>query len=568
MIHDPETAQLRPSSRAKESTLILPLRRLIAVMRMVILVRGFVAIAIPFALATNLSFDGKYHKGQCYTRILAFTSEGSLPLDDEVFARDAAGQPMSSPENLSLTLTGCNKLCGAKQNWYPDIGPRLSAWLIPVLLLIINVELSPLDKRRFFAIIHLLGDPIDSMWSLVHKLDSWDRCYDMAERYEGICEPCKRVVATVFAGFEELEGPLFRSDTRYTALVDKRDLIVHLEVWRRTAIKLADSRTDEFFRTCLAILLYLFQLIALFVKEVGGGSTSPPGGRIATGVFLSWLIPTILLSNAIGNFPSRRTCFDILSNFGEHTGIPIHVLDPEYDVSSAIAPLGVIQRGNYFQSLGWSGGIHSFRPWKSRHTSLERRQSRAVVVLLLAVLPMFVSMTGAFFILWVGLPIGLNCRHTWVIGIFLAWFLSAFITWLSDSPKFMTGKYHWHFVLLKDTMIAVPSVVIIFLSACGLFNSCYCWSGSFYYRERATLLMVTDDFWEAKGRSTFPLVVGVCVALQLAIFGATAKYLRRGLKLFRWSESLRSEEWNRGVGHEGCTCMVETEAEQQKLESP
>ena len=537
-------------------------------MRMVILIRVFLAIAVPLVSATILPFDGKFDKGQCEDRILAFIANGSLPLDDEVFARDAAGYPMNGPESLSLTIIGCNKLCGAKQNWYPDIGPRLSAWLIPILLLIINVELSPLDKRRFLAIVHLLGDPIDSMWSLVHKLESWNRCYDMAERYEGICERCKRVVATVFAGFEELEGPLFRSDTRCTAFVDKSNLIAHLEVWRRTAIKLADSRTDEFFRTWLAIFLYIFQLVALFVKVVGGGSTSPPGGRIATGVFLSWLIPTILLSNAIGNFPSRRTCFEILSSFGEDTGIPIHVLDRGYDASSAIAPLGVYQRRNYFQSLGWSGGIHSFRPWKSRYTGLERRQPRAIVVLLLAISPMFVGMTGAFIILWVGLPIGLNCRHTWVIGIFLAWFISAFITWLSDSSRFMTGIYHWHFVLMKDTMIAAPSVVIIFLSACGLFNSCYCWSGAFYYREKARFLLTTDEFWEAKGRSTFPLVVGVCVALQLAIFGVTAMYLRRGLKLFRWSESSRSEEWNRGSGYKKCSCMVRSKAEELKSGSP
>ena len=537
-------------------------------MLMVILFRGFVAIAIPIALASNLNFTGKFDKGQCYTRILALTSNGTLPLNDEVFFRDATGQPMNNPENLSLTIDGCNELCGVKQNWYPDIGPRLSAWLIPVLLLVINVELSPLDKRRFLAILHLLGDPIDSLWSLIHKLDSWDRCYDMAERYEGICERCKRVVATVFAGFEELEGPRFRSDTSSTAFVDKRDLLLHFQEWRRTAIKLADSRTDEFFRTCLAILLYIYQLIAGFVTKVGGGSTSPPGGRIATGVFLSWLIPTILLSNAIGNFPSRRTCFDILSHFGEHTGMPIHALDREYDVSSYFAPLGLTQRANYFQSLGWSGGIHSFRPWKSRYTVPERRRSRAVAVFMLAISPMFVGMTGAFIILWVGLPIGLNCRHTWVIGIFLAWFVSAFITWLSDYPRLMTGKYHWHFVLVKDTMIAVPSVIIIFLSACGLFNSCYCWSGAFYYRDKAHFLMTTDRFWEAKGRSTFPLVVGVCVALQLAIFGATAVYLRRGLKLLRWSELSRSEEWNHGIGCKRCTCMAGSEADDLKLESP
>lgn len=197
----------------------------------------------------------------------------------------------------------------------------MSIWLIPVLLLISNVELSTPDKLRFLAILHLFGDPIDSIGSLVDRRDSWDHCYRLAERYGGKFDGCKRVVAAVFASFEEIEGPQIKSLAYFNTIIYKSRLTNNFYKWRRTELKLADSRTDEFARTCLAILLYMFQLVAGFVKEVGGNDiSSPPSGRIATGMFLSWLPPTVLLRNTIGAFTSRCTCRKMLTDFAERTG--------------------------------------------------------------------------------------------------------------------------------------------------------------------------------------------------------------------------------------------------------
>lgn len=513
-------------------------------------------LIVAFATATEISFDTAFNRQECLARTLRLTSNGSLPLDDEAFFRDPAGQPLSHRDNLTLTMHGCEKLCGRRHGWYTDIGPRLSAWLIPILLLISNVELSPLDKRKFLAILHLLGDPLDSIWSLIHKIDSWDRCYDMADQYQGVCEGCKQVIATVFAGFEEIEGPLFTPDTRCNAFVSKRDLATHFEQWRRTAVKLADSRTNEFPRTCLAILLYLYQLVAVFVNEVGGGNSSPPGGRIATGVLLSWLIPTALLSNAVGNFPSRRTCYDIIYDFAKQMNVSPGVSESGSVRSPPFSRLSRTCTTGYFDALGWSGGIHSFRPWKSWYAKTGQGRLRAQVVFGLAFSPVCISMVGAFILLWVSLPVGLNCRHTWVIGISLAWLTSASLTRLSYSARLVTGKQHWYLVLTKDFLIAAPSLAIIFLSACGLFNSCYCWSGSFYYGENAHVLLNSDPIWNVMDHTVFPLIVGVCVALQLAMFSASLVVWRRGLKLFRWSERLKHQEWEGISDYKICQCMA------------
>lgn len=369
---------------------------------------------------------------------------------------------MNHPNNLILTLPGCKKLCGAKQRWYFDIGPRLAVWLLPVLLLISNVDLSPLDKKKFLAIVHLLGDLIDSIWSLIDKIDSWDRCQTLAQQCKGLCEPCRKVVATVIAGFEEVQGPRVNLHIYYNTLLEEHNLKTQFREWRRAAVTLADSRTNELPRTFLAILLYIFQLIAGFVQAVGGGNTSVPGGRLATGVFLSWLLPMVLLSNAIGNFPSRRTCHDTLSFFAEHTGPRLHIPPSQSSLLPGHSSLARSCSADYYQSLVWSGGIYTFRPWKWQYKSMRQDWRRAALIFLLSILPLCVSMTGGFTILFFSVPSGLKCRHSWLISIFLAWCASAFATSVLNSPRYATGKYHWYLVLTKDALIAVPSITIIF----------------------------------------------------------------------------------------------------------
>jgi hypothetical protein len=527
------------------------------------------SVTISFVTATIPSLAHKgFDRDQCYQRTLDFLGNGSLSSQDEVFYRDDAGQPMSHEDNLTLTLPGCEMLCGPNQVWYQDIGPRLSIWLIPILLLLSNVELSPLDKKRFLAILHLLGDPIDSIWSLVYKIDSWDGCYHLAERYGGTCDRCIRVIATVFAGFEEVEGPRIKSQVYFDTLVDQLGFATQFHEWRRTAVELADSRTDELIRTCLAILLYIFQLISSFVKEVGGGGGGgPPGGRIATGTFLSWLVLMVLLSNSIGGFPSRRTCYDILSRFAEHSGKSYHIPHSQSVLLPGFASLTRTSSTNYYQSLGWSGAIYSYRPWKLQYVTSERRWPRMALIFFLSISPICISMAGAFVILWYSLPTGLNCRHMWLIGIFLAWLVSAFITWLSYSPRFATGKYHWRFILAKDALVAVPSIAVIILSACGLFNFCSCWSGTLYYGRDAHVPLKGNQFYELQGRTTYPLVVSVCIVLQLLVFATMAIIWRRGLKLFRWSERARDAEWERARGYKVCKCIYSREVRRPEFRS-
>ena len=220
----------------------------------------FLVIAIPFGSA----FD----RAECFTKAKNLLSNHSLSPTSPFFFRDTFDSPpYNGIENMTLTLDGCDALCGPKQTWYTDVGPRLTVWLIPVLVLLVNVEVGPMGRYNFLAILHLLGDPIDSIWSLLHKLDAWDRCSALAARCDDVCPSCQRVIA----GHEEVQGPRIKSERYFESLLQQPMRATHFNEWRRAAVRLADSRTAALGRTVFALLLYVFKLICSLVPAICGG---------------------------------------------------------------------------------------------------------------------------------------------------------------------------------------------------------------------------------------------------------------------------------------------------------
>jgi hypothetical protein len=333
------------------------------------------------------------------------------------------------------------------------------------------MEVSPLDKRRYLMLVHLLGDPIDSLYSLLMKMEAWSRCQSMAR---SICRRSGRRVrnlATVLGGFEELIGFYTNPADVYVIILQGSELSSHRKDAHvaRAAQKLADSRTDERLRTLLATALYIYQLVSAFIATVGGGSTSPPGGRIGITMFMTWIIPSVLISNAIGCFTSKRTCFDILESFVQH-------INPKTDLWSELRnAVPELQKHksveDFFTSLPWSGAIYSYRPPKHLKFRTGPQDHSKILIFLLAVAPVVTSSIIGSLILWRTPPIGLNCRNLLIFSIVgFIWFSNLFTSatfWLG-----LRGVTHWRVVLIKDAFLAIPFVALIFLATSGLFNSC------------------------------------------------------------------------------------------------
>jgi hypothetical protein len=502
-----------------------------------------------------------FDRDSCFAKAKDLRNNFTLPLNSSLFYRDTFDSPpYNGDNNMTLTRSGCNVLCGPQQTWYTDIGPRLSIWLIPVLLLVANVELSPLDKGKFLTILHLLGDPIDSLWSLIHKLDAWDRCAVLATSFTTACPDCQRIIASIFAGYEELQGPRITSEYAFKSLLHGHSILTRFNIWRRTAIRFADARSNQLGRTALALLLYIFQLIAAFVPEVGGAPPGPPGGRIATGVLLSWLVPVIILSNAIGTLSSRRTAYDIMADFATQTEEDeedrINIVTQRSTFLPSFSLLGKVTDSDYFEALPWAGGIYSYRPWKLRYVTATRHyHSHTLLLACLATAPVIFGLIGGILILWYQLPTGINCRHVWLVSVALLWVLSAIITMVTNRHGFATGLYHWHFTLVKDACVAVPSFLIMFLSAVGLFNSCWCWSGPFQYPDTGRVPM-PETVYLRNAKSVYPAIVGLTLLSEVVIVATVMILWRRGLRLLRFTETERKREWDHIANNTECECII------------
>jgi hypothetical protein len=120
-------------------------------------------------------------------------------------------------------------------------------------------------------------------------------------------------------------------------------------------------------------------------------------------------------------------------------------------------------------------------------------------------------------------------------------FLSALFTQVSAS--FLRGSKHWHIMLAKDTILAAPSVVLVFLACAGRFNSCWCWSGVFSLGAKARVPLNAVPEFAAYNKITYPVLVSVCLAIQCATFVGMILVGRRGWNLMRWSEEEKKAGW-------------------------
>lgn len=130
-------------------------------------------------------------------------------------------------------------------------------------------------------------------------------------------------------------------------------------------------------------------------------------------MLLSWLVPVILIINAIGNLSSRRAVVDILADLAANTKEDtFHIIAEPSDFLPTFPFIIRASSSEYFRALSWSGAIYTYRPWKLRYATSTRHCRRYTLLLAtVAAAPFPIGSVGGVLILWYQLPIGLNCRH-------------------------------------------------------------------------------------------------------------------------------------------------------------
>ena len=436
---------------------------------------------------------------------------------------------LADPNNPILTVEGCEAICDSRMGFYPDIAPRLITWLLPVILLIGNMQFAPIGKERFLMVLHLLGDPIHSTWSLLTKLEDWYRCLSYVRgQYPQNLSPKQeyRIKSSVMvlAVAEELSVPYEIEERLSAAVPDER--LDHI-LWE-TASALGESRISELLRTVLAISWYIFEVVAAFVPVVGQ-STGASAGRIAPAMLLSWLLPVVLLSNAIGGFSSLRNCELFISRYLTRIGNSRH--DISICEEQRSRSFKKEDTAPYFSSLAWSGAIYSYR--LGRRSSASPRRGRLLA--LCSIVPVTLAFGLALATLETA-PTYFSCRSVLVTTIFASWLVSAIITWLTSFQRTIAGRYLWYFILIKDSFIAAPALALIIVTSCGFFNSCYCWSGALVHgRSKASVPLNPVQAFIRNDDVIYPAMVATGLFLQISVFLLILWAGRRCFGVMRWS---------------------------------
>ncbi|KAG8525343.1 uncharacterized protein KY384_008987 [Bacidia gigantensis] len=346
--------------------------------------------------------DAGFHRDQCYEEvrnILQGNGTSTITHPSMFFSTSDATNPI-------LTLSGCNQLCGSGTGWYPDRIPRLVAWLLPIFLLLSNMQFAPIGLEKFLLILRLLGDPIDSTWSLLAKVDRWGQHHSHAQKLLQDKIEIKSLTMVLAATDEDphaIDHAFAFDSSANKALI--------LEA----AITLRENRKNEVRRTFFAIVLYVFSVLAAFVPAVGAAS-NPSGGRIGTAMLLSWLLTVVLLSNTVGDFGSPRNRQKILADLMERLG------QEKKEETLYKAP------------GAWSGAIYCYNPRKRfLHGSGWK-------LALISVPPVAIASGTAFVTLFTG-PSHFSCRDVFVVIVFSAWMISAISTSFLSWASFATGKY-------------------------------------------------------------------------------------------------------------------------------
>ena len=212
----------------------------------------------------------------------------------------------------------------------------------------------------------------------------------------------------------------------------------------------------------------------------------------------------------------------------------------EVDKQSRQPPDSALQqrlqdKKKFTENQRWSGGSYIYRPQKYVSFGAPSRR-RKILIWLLSIAPVLIALVSGSVIMWYVPPGGLSCRGILFIMITLAWLFSACVTWFCSRAQIAKGKQLWTIILIKDILVGMPIMLIVFLSCSGLFNTCFCWAVTFSWGKLGYLPLNVEKEFDYKNGTIYPALVGGCLVLQFATLIAMLIVGGKGRGLMRWSE--------------------------------
>jgi len=147
----------------------------------------------------------------------------------------------------------------------------------------------------------------------------------------------------------------------------------------------------------------------------------------------------------------------------------------------------------------------------------------------------FFSVASPFGISGVTPTVVLGCPSLSEIFIGIAWLCSTFVTWGMWNFAVCTGKYHFSFMLLKDTLIGGGTIMLVILAQFGIFNSSWCWSAEYSRHSGAFVELDVDEQRRQKVKLKYPVLVFGTLFAQLVLY-----------LIMRWKDGTSMVVYSRG----------------------
>ncbi|KAK3361998.1 hypothetical protein B0T24DRAFT_99711 [Lasiosphaeria ovina] len=165
---------------------------------------GFLAVllslptpAFAFRWVNNVNFTSCYNDVvQNMTQNCSDTATQYCDYDNGV---------LNNPNRIFLTFQGCERLCGDGYGTWAisDILLRITLWVTPAIILLAHYHFPPLGPGNYGAVmVHILGDPIDTLWCLLIRITVRRRLFLKAQQYKLLSAGA---IATIWSAYDELK---------------------------------------------------------------------------------------------------------------------------------------------------------------------------------------------------------------------------------------------------------------------------------------------------------------------------------------------------------------------------
>ncbi|KAI9885430.1 MAG: hypothetical protein M1823_002778 [Watsoniomyces obsoletus] len=460
--------------------------------------------------------------------------------------------PLGAP-NGTVSIEACRILAGAGRGSHnPGMAfTHITTWVIPSLLLVGNINYAPFRKpfglNEVMVAFHLFGNPVDSIESLLARLDAERRIQARCQAEMG--KEDGPMYATILRALDDMGfAEKFESRFNQLAKIARSGNPKDIRAVRTAATDLSINRVYNTRRVILAVTAYMAAVTTNYTRAALNLPTQNPPENTISHIMsfrclFFWLLPTVLLSAHIGIFPSERTAQRILRNLeSQIDGHPLHlhIRRPE----------------------PWNGANYTWRPHKDHQSVLISRvpDRRRWVLFCLSFMTVTAAWGLAFTISYLTPTRGFQSRNLTQTAYWTAWIIDAVMTRLiiwsyrrwtrKRHQRGMNTKKLWFWIVwVIDMPIAIGILTTQLAAFGGWWHSCFTWSGVFsrgWKRAYVNLNLQQEVAYLMRRlfpQILFPALVGHILLAPVLIYVA-----RGGIKRDEMREEGKMEETDEEEG--------------------